>query len=94
MVNKLQVYPAPINGILEKLEIHVDAHYQDKKLDLGMRCGWKELTEYRYTTLSGQNTPKPGNASSTTPTSKSDTTAKTFPSSSSSKRSGCKSVAI
>ncbi|KAI7822126.1 hypothetical protein BX661DRAFT_200537 [Kickxella alabastrina] len=53
MANKLQVYPAPIDGILEKLEIHVDAHYQDKKLDLGMRCGWKELTEYRYTTLQG-----------------------------------------
>ncbi|KAJ1896973.1 hypothetical protein LPJ66_003666 [Kickxella alabastrina] len=51
MVNRLQMYPVPTDDVLEELKKRVDIHYQDKNLDLDMRCGWRELTEDRYTTL-------------------------------------------
>ncbi|KAI7819362.1 hypothetical protein BX661DRAFT_92721 [Kickxella alabastrina] len=51
MVNRLQLYPGLRVYILKELKKRVNAHYQDKKLDLDMRRGWKELTENRYTML-------------------------------------------
>ncbi|KAJ1937680.1 hypothetical protein GGF37_005104 [Kickxella alabastrina] len=51
MINRLQLYPGPTYDILEELKKRVDAHYQEKKLGLGMRRGWQELTEVRYTIL-------------------------------------------
>ncbi|KAJ1901428.1 hypothetical protein LPJ66_000797 [Kickxella alabastrina] len=47
----LAVYPGPTDDILEELKKRVDAHCQDKKLDLGMMRGWQELTEDMHTTL-------------------------------------------
>ncbi|KAI7819871.1 hypothetical protein BX661DRAFT_201171 [Kickxella alabastrina] len=46
-VNILQLYPGPTHAILEELKKPVDTHYQNKKLCLGMRRGWKELAEDR-----------------------------------------------
>ncbi|KAJ1900252.1 (ABC) transporter [Kickxella alabastrina] len=42
-INRLWVYPGPTDDILEEAKKRVVAHYQDKKLDLDMNHGWKEL---------------------------------------------------